>query len=112
MIGRLKEMISDSIKTLAVWLLLIAFAPVGAVAIAAAENPPVEDDTLLLFVGEDLEVLSIASKRQESAWQAPAVAEVLTREDLETRGRGPSPTPLTPFPVFTWRRRNGEPSPT
>ncbi len=100
MIGRLKEMISDSIKTLAVWLLLIAFAPVGAVAIAAAEIPPVEDDTLLLFVGEDLEVLSIASKRQESAWQAPAVAEVLTREDLETRGARTLADALDTVPGF------------
>ena len=45
-----------------------------------------QDDTLLMFVGEDLETLSIASKREESAWQAPAVAEVITREDFEEKG--------------------------
>lgn len=44
------------------------------------------NDTLLMFVGEDLEVLSIASRRQESAWQAPAVAHVITREEMKERG--------------------------
>ncbi len=43
-------------------------------------------DTMLMFVGEDLEVLSIASRREESASQAPAVAEVVTREMLEANG--------------------------
>ena len=45
-----------------------------------------QDDTLLMFVGEGLETLSIASKREESAWQAPAVAEVITREEIKERG--------------------------
>ena len=44
------------------------------------------NDTLLMFVGEDLNVLSIASRRQESASQAPAVARVVTREELRERG--------------------------
>ena len=44
------------------------------------------NDTLLMFVGEDLDVLSIASRRQESAWQAPAVAHVITREEITERG--------------------------
>ena len=39
-----------------------------------------------MFVGEDLDVLSIASRRQESAWQAPAVAHVITREEMKERG--------------------------
>ncbi len=43
-------------------------------------------DTMLMFVGEDLEVLSIASRREESASQAPAVAGVITRETLEANG--------------------------
>jgi len=49
-------------------------------------RPPVQDDTMLMFVGEDVETLSIASKREESAWQAPAVAQVITREEIEERG--------------------------
>jgi outer membrane receptor protein involved in Fe transport len=44
------------------------------------------NDTLLMFVGEDMEILSIASRRQESAWQAPAVARVVTREEIRERG--------------------------
>ena len=43
-------------------------------------------DTMLMFVGEDLEVLSIASRREESASQAPAVADVITREILNVNG--------------------------
>ena len=46
-----------------------------------------ENDTELMFVGEDIEVLSIASRREESAWQAPAVARVITRKDLWKQGR-------------------------
>lgn len=45
-----------------------------------------ENDTVLMFVGEDIEVLSIASRREESAWQAPAVAQVVTRDELWERG--------------------------
>jgi len=43
-------------------------------------------DTSLLFVGEDLSVLTIASRRAEPAEQAPAVAQVITKEDLERNG--------------------------
>ncbi len=45
-----------------------------------------QNDTMLMFVGEDLEVLSIASRRRQSAWQAPAVARVITREDIHEKG--------------------------
>ncbi len=55
--------------------------------LAATEGPASgQDDTLLMFVGEDIEVLSIASRREEGAWQAPAVAQVITREDLWKQG--------------------------
>lgn len=40
-------------------------------------------DTMLMFVGEDLEVLSIASRRKEAAWSAPAIADVVTREEID-----------------------------
>ena len=54
----------------------------------AEESEPCDgqNDTLLMFVGEDLEVLSIASRRRQSAWQAPAVANVITREEIQTQG--------------------------
>ncbi len=51
----------------------------GAESIAAAGS---EEETMLMFVGEDIDVQSIASRREESAWQAPAVARVITREEL------------------------------
>jgi outer membrane cobalamin receptor len=62
-------------------LLLAAGRPDPAGA-GAGECP----DTMLMFVGEDLDVLSIASRREESASQAPAVAEVITRQRLEKEG--------------------------
>jgi outer membrane receptor protein involved in Fe transport len=43
-------------------------------------------DTSLLFVGEDLSVLTIASRRAESPERAPAVAQVITGEQLEKYG--------------------------
>ncbi len=39
-------------------------------------------DTMLMFVGEDLEVVSIASKRKEAAWSAPAIAQVISRKQM------------------------------
>jgi len=43
-------------------------------------------DTSLLFVGEDLSVLTIASRRAEPIEKAPAVAEIITKEDLDRSG--------------------------
>ncbi|MBN1830314.1 MAG: Plug domain-containing protein, partial [Deltaproteobacteria bacterium] len=62
---------------------------IGVAVAGASEqilSPPPGDDTLLMFVGEDIEVLSIASRRRESAGSAPAVAKVITRQQLEERG--------------------------
>lgn len=62
---------------------LCAFAEVWAV-----ENEPasVPEETMLMFVGEETKVLGIASRREQSAWQAPAIARVLTRSDLTNQG--------------------------
>jgi outer membrane receptor protein involved in Fe transport len=60
---------------------------------------------MLMFVGEDLEVLSIASRRQESAWQAPAVAQVVTREELEERGIRTLSQALEMIPGFYMARK-------
>ncbi len=70
------------------FLTMVAFfGPDLSLIMAAADGPASQkNDTLLMFVGEDIEVLTIASRREESAWQAPAVAEVLTREDFWERG--------------------------
>lgn len=51
--------------------LFIRVLPVGA------------SDTLLMFVGEDLEVLSLASRREEAAWKAPAIADVITKSAID-----------------------------
>lgn len=62
-------------------ILLIVWAVIPSTGFTADT-----DDTMLMFVGEDLNVLSIASRREESARQAPAVANVITREMLESSG--------------------------
>ncbi|MCB2183993.1 MAG: TonB-dependent receptor plug domain-containing protein [Desulfobulbaceae bacterium] len=43
-------------------------------------------DTSLLFVGEDISLLTIASRRAESPESAPAIAQVVTREEIERNG--------------------------
>jgi outer membrane receptor protein involved in Fe transport len=53
-----------------------------------------------MFVGEDLNVLSIASRREESARQAPAVASVITRQMLETNGAYTLSQALAQMPGF------------
>lgn len=40
-------------------------------------------DTMLMFVGEDQEMLSIASGREEAAWNAPAIADVVVEKELD-----------------------------
>ena len=44
------------------------------------------DDTMLMFVGEDLSVVTVASRMPESPSAAPAVVDVVTRETIEKRG--------------------------
>jgi len=63
------------------------------------------EDTLLMFVGEELDVLSIASRREESARQAPAVATVVTREMIETRGIFTLSDALSQTPGFYMARQ-------
>ncbi len=52
----------------------------------SVQSAPGPDDTMLMFVGEDLDMLTIASRREESASQAPAVARVISREEFKTDG--------------------------
>jgi len=66
--------------------ILVFFVPSGPLRAESKEPSAGRNDTLLMFVGEDLDVLSIASRRQESAGQAPAVAHVITREEIRERG--------------------------
>ena len=86
-------------------LLCIAVASVGGSA-AAGERPAESlDDTHLMFVGEEVEVLSIASRREESAWNAPAVAQVVTREKLDTLGVDTVSDALATLPGFHMAER-------
>jgi outer membrane receptor for ferrienterochelin and colicin len=80
-------------------LLLIAMMAVFTVR-SWAETPPAVESTLLMFVGEDIEVLSIASRREESAWQAPAIVEVISREELKQRGSDTVSRALSMMPGF------------
>ncbi len=64
-------------------LVIWAVAVILPVKALAEEDPA---DTMLMFVGENLEVLSIASRREESARQAPAVAHVVTRDAITAGG--------------------------
>ena len=58
------------------------------------------EDTMLMFVGEELDVLSIASRREESAQQAPAVAVVITKEVIEENGMFTLGQALSQVPGF------------
>ena len=66
-------------------LLLAAFLSwlPEVLCLAGPLSAPVEE-TLLMFVGEDLEVLEIATRRVESARKAPAIANVVTRQENAT----------------------------
>ena len=80
-----------------IWFTAIMVMLSGA-SLVAADAP--QEDTMLMFVGEDLEVLSIASRREQSAWQAPAVAQVMTREQIRKRGVSTLSEALSMVPGF------------
>jgi outer membrane receptor protein involved in Fe transport len=77
-------------QTLIGWV----FAPIAvffsflslASFVAAGESPPGEDETMLMFVGEELSVVTVASRHPESPLAAPAVVSVMSRSDIERRG--------------------------
>lgn len=65
-------------RKIAVFILFISWVCLGGGGAQAS-------DTMLMFVGEDLDVLSIASRREEAAWSAPAIADVITKEEIENK---------------------------
>ncbi len=79
----------------ALWLLM-AVCPLSI----TAQSDTALDGTMLMFVGEDLEVLSIASRREESAMQAPAIAHVITRDELRESGTATLGDALSSVPGF------------
>ena len=58
------------------------------------------EDTSLLFVGEDEKLLSIGSRKEESAWQVPAVATVIDREAFGRQGMQTLADVLDTLPGF------------
>ncbi len=63
------------------------------------------EPTMLMFVGENLEVLSIASRREESARQAPAVADVITHREMTAWGVVTLEEALSRIPGFYMAQR-------
>ncbi|MCJ8499383.1 TonB-dependent receptor plug domain-containing protein [Desulfatitalea alkaliphila] len=78
--------------------------PLGVPALAADNRTPgpasPADDTLLMFVGERTPMLRIASRREQSAWQAPAIARVIERDELRERGAHTLSQALETVPGF------------
>lgn len=71
---------------LAVLLLSAVFS---SVALAVAESPEIspDDETMLMFVGEELQpVVTVASRQPESPAMAPAMVTVIGREEIEAHG--------------------------
>ncbi|WP_083186633.1 TonB-dependent receptor plug domain-containing protein [Dissulfuribacter thermophilus] len=56
------------------------------VHVFGVDNSLANDRTELVFVGEDIDVITIASKRAESVKSAPAIASVETENRLKTLG--------------------------
>ena len=83
-------------------LTLIWLASFGIPALAGSS---MDDGTMLLFVGEDIELLSIASRREETPARAPAVAKVIRREEFMQRGHNSLSRILQETPGFHMARR-------
>jgi len=83
--------------------LIIAGILISSVALAGYNYGELSER--LAFVGEDTRVLTIASGRPEMPERAPAVASVVTREEMEERGYRTLGELLRDVPgFFTYRR--------
>ena len=80
-------------------LMLFLFMASHHSAMALADSS-FDNDTMLMFVGEDLEVLSIATRREESASQVPAIAHVITRRQIREQGFDTLSEALASVPGF------------
>ena len=83
------------------WMLIFPWA------LAWAEDKPSSpgDDSMIMFVGEDLDVFSLASRRREGAWQAPAVTGVVTRDEIRVRGIRTLSQALSMTPGFSMSQK-------
>lgn len=78
----------------------MAFLSFLAVQVCHGDEYGPDDETYLMFYGENLEVLTIASGREEGAWQAPAVANVIPRTKLLETGADTLGKALQTVPGF------------
>lgn len=72
---------------------MLALLPGGGRALAQ-EKPPAFEETELMFLGEELYTVSIASRRIETLQRAPAAVTVISAEELKKiphAGRGAAP---------------------
>jgi outer membrane cobalamin receptor len=72
---------------LLVFIFLLAVIPSvpGGASAEPVESSP-EDETMLMFVGESLPVVTVASRQPESPAAAPAMVTVIGREEIEAHG--------------------------
>lgn len=64
-----------------------AFFLVLLVPVCVHGEPASFTDTVpIFFIGENVDMLCIASKKEESAWDAPAIASVISRSDIREKG--------------------------
>ncbi len=80
-------------------LVLLAWHPVRASA------DSIDDGTMLLFVGENIELLTIASRREETPARAPAVVRVISREEFLQKGHNTVSSILRQTPGFHMARK-------
>jgi outer membrane cobalamin receptor len=94
-------------KTCQVFLVALVFpGMIGLSCAAATEKRAFElEQTMLMFVGEELGVLTIASRREESALQAPAIAQVVTRREIREQGATTLSQVLERVPGFHMAQR-------
>jgi outer membrane cobalamin receptor len=62
-------------------------------------------ETMLFFVGEELDIMTLASKKAETAFDAPAVATVIDAGEIERRGAHTLAQLLETEPGFYMNRR-------
>lgn len=67
------------------WIFVILMGFWGVTAAGAQESPktPVFEETELMFLGEELYTVTIASRRIETLQRAPAAVTVITRDELK-----------------------------
>ncbi|MEA2059169.1 MAG: TonB-dependent receptor plug domain-containing protein [Thermodesulfobacteriota bacterium] len=67
-------------------LLIVTCVLIGPGFMPGAADAVESDDTMLMFVGEELAVVTAASRFPESPSSAPAVVRVVNHEDIEASG--------------------------